>query len=86
MKRAARLLPLFLLFSREPRHAPLILPFIGPTTVHRAAAHDLSAPLRSMRPSQTKSEPPDCGANCGTSPGDPDKDRGDELEIGGLQP
>jgi hypothetical protein len=60
------------LFARQ--HLDVTLPAIGPTTIHRASAHDLSPPLRSLPPLWKAGDPLDCGANCGTSPGDPDDD------------
>jgi len=83
MRYAARVLPIFILtaafafllaFAYQRRHARLLLPVIGPATVQRAAAYDLSPPLQSLRPLGSVLEPLDCGANCGTSPGDPDDD------------
>ena len=79
MTRAARLIPLVLLLVYQPRHVPVLIPFIGPTTVHRAAAHDLSPPLRNLRAWRGVEEPLDCGSNCGTSPGDPDRNDDDQA-------
>jgi hypothetical protein len=75
MKFAARLLPILLALAYQPRYTRLILPAIGPTTVQHAAVHDLSPPLRTLRPSPGAPEPFDCGADCGASPGD-DADAG----------
>jgi hypothetical protein len=82
MKSAVRLLPIVALtaafaflfaFSYQRRHARVILPVIGSTTVHHAAVYDLSPPLGSLHGSEIASEPLDC-ADCGTSPRDPDDD------------
>jgi hypothetical protein len=76
MKCAARLLPLILLLGDQPRHAAP--PAIGPIAVHRAAAHDLSPPLGTLRPRWKAGKSLDCGHDCGDSPGDPD-DVGDQA-------
>lgn len=72
-----------LLFAVVNRRAPLILPVVGPTTVHHAAAYDVSPPLASLRGVDTARASLYCGTNCGTSPGDPDGDD-DQPAQGGL--
>jgi hypothetical protein len=78
MKSTLRLLPILVLaaafaflltFGLSRRRAA-----IGPVEVHRAAAFDLSPPLARMRGSAATVAPAACGADCGTSPGDPDED------------
>jgi len=57
MKATAWLLPLLFLLVYQPRQAPVVLPFVGASSTHRAAAHDVSPPLRSLTPSNTIAEP-----------------------------
>ena len=84
MKFAARLMPILLALAYQPRYTGLILPAIWPTTAQHAAVHDLSPPLRTLRPSPSVPEPLDCGADCGTSPRDPDDDDGDRDQAPGT--
>ena len=95
MKSAVRILPMVVLtvafafllgFGFQRRSARLLLPVAGAATVERAAAHDLSAPLASLRPSGSGGQPLDCGANCGTSPGDGEDDGEDQAPAGTPPP
>lgn len=81
MKSALRALPILavtaafaylLVFGYHRRQARRVEPGTASVVVHRAASFDLSPPLASLRGSQRTPEPLGCGADCGTSPGDPD--------------
>src|SRR5580700_41501 len=56
----------------------------GATEVHRPAAHDVSAPLSSLRVSESPAALPDCARTehgCGTSPDPDDDDDADEQQV-----
>ena len=74
MRSAGRLFPILLVLACQSRHARPARPVIGAATINHAAAHDLSPPLVSLRQPSSVPMLPECGADCGISPGDPDDD------------
>ncbi|MGA7239423.1 MAG: hypothetical protein WBY44_27320 [Bryobacteraceae bacterium] len=61
----------------------------GAIEVHRPAAHDVSAPLASLRVSESPAALPDCAGTehgCGTSPDDDDADADQQVAQQGTPP